>query len=174
MAIDRWKLHEVFQRLGALLTEPTRLCVFGSAPAILQGQPARKTQDVDVWDPKSSYDMGALAHACSLLGVLYDPLGEVEPNATYLQIVRPGIVSLPGGFTTEPIARYANLTVVMPPPAVLSAAKLVRGHDRDIEDVRWWMRHRNLEMPQIKRAIETLPGSRHREAALENLVLLRC
>jgi hypothetical protein len=173
MGIERQKLEELFQKLGAELNAPATLCIFGSAPAILLGQPSRQTQDVDVWHPKSNYDAGELARACAALGVLYDPRGELDPNAVYLQIVRPGIVALPSNFDTEAIGRYGRLTVVMPVPVVLSAAKLVRASENDISDIVWWVRHRSIGMKQLEQAIQQLPSQRQRETAEENLVIVR-
>ena len=173
MAIERKRLEDLFQRLGAALSSPATLCIFGSAPAILLGQPSRQTQDVDVWHPKSNYDAGELARACAMTGVLYDPMGELDPNAVYLQIVRPGIVALPTEFETESIARFGRLTVVMPAPVVLSAAKLVRASENDISDVVWWVRHRSIGMKQLEKAVQQLPSQRHRETAAENLVFVR-
>jgi hypothetical protein len=172
MAIERKKLEDLFQKLGAELNSTATLCIFGSAPAILLGQPSRQTQDVDVWHPKSNYDAGELARACAATGVLYDPTGELDPDAVYLQIVRPGIVALPGNFDTEVIARYGRLTVVMPSPAVLSAAKLVRASENDINDIVWWVRHRSIGIKQLEHAIQQLPSQRHRETAEENLVFV--
>ena len=44
MAIERMQLEEIFEKLGKHLTQPAALCIFGSAPAILLGQPSRQTQ----------------------------------------------------------------------------------------------------------------------------------
>ncbi|MEY4576914.1 MAG: hypothetical protein RL701_1617 [Pseudomonadota bacterium] len=173
MALDRNKLEEVFQKLGSALYEPATLCIFGSTPGILLGQPSRQTQDVDVWHAQSTYDAGDLSRACTLTGVLYDPKGEVQPDAVYLQIVRPGIVALPQGFETESIARYGKLTVVMPAPVVLSAAKLVRANENDLGDIVWWVRQRSISLQQLEQSIARLPNQRQQETALENLVFVR-
>lgn len=173
MAIDRKKLEEIFQRLGNSLHQPATLCVFGSSPGILLGQPARQTQDVDVWHTQSNYDDGDLARACSLIGVLYDPKEEVDPDAIYLQIVRPGIVALPSTFETETIARYGKLTVVMPAPVALSAAKLVRANENDVTDIVWWVRQRSITYNELEQSISRLPNRRHQETARENLVFVR-
>lgn len=172
MAIDRVKLEEIFRRLGVALAQPTTLCLFGSSPGILLGQPSRQTQDVDVWHPTSSYDAGDLARACEDVGVLYDPTGDLDPDAVYIQIVRPGVVLLPRGFEPEVIARYEKLTVAMPTPAALTAAKLVRGSERDVSDIAWWVTQRRLEMRQIERMIKLIPDRRHQETARENLIFV--
>jgi hypothetical protein len=173
MGLDRAKLEDVLRKLGNALYQPTTLCLFGSAPAVLLGQASRQTQDLDVWQPKSSFDAGELARACVAIGVLYDPKGELDPDAVYVQIVRPGIVSLPSDFETETVARYGLLTVVMPTPVALSAAKLARGSENDVNDVVWWALQRSISERQLEEQIERLPNPRHRETARENLVFVR-
>lgn len=103
----------------------------------------------------------------------YDPTGEVSPDDIYIQIVRPGIVALPKDFEVEVVAHYDNLIVVMPSPVVLSAAKLVRSSESDIEDIVWWVQQRHLGFDDIASAVDNLPSQRIREAAKENLVLVR-
>lgn len=173
MSFERKKLEQLFQQLGNELLRPATLCLFGSAPSILLGQPERKTQDIDVWQPSSSFDAGDLSRACAKIGVLYDPTGEVDPDVVYVQIVRPGVVALPRDFETEVLARYGKLTVVIPAPTILTAAKLVRGHERDLGDIAWWVLHRRLQMREIAEVINRFPDPRHREAARENLVFVQ-
>ncbi len=173
MALDRAKIERVFQQLGNELDTPTVLCIFGSSPAIFCGQQSRQTQDIDVWHANSVYDSGKLSRACSKVGVLYDPKGEVEPDSIYFQIVRPGIVALPKNFETETLAQFGNLKLVMPAPVILSAAKLIRANDNDIRDVVWWIQQRNIKKHQIDKAIDNFPDSQHREIAKENMVFVQ-
>jgi hypothetical protein len=173
MAIDRQRIETLFEEIGRLLQKPTTLCIFGSSPAILLGQQERQTQDVDVWHPMSSYDAGDLRQACTGAGALYDPTHEVDPDEIYIQIVRQGIVALPHDFEVEVVAHYGNLTVAMPAPVVLSATKLVRSSESDIEDIVWWIKQRQLGFDDIALAVDTLPTHRIREVAKENLVLVR-
>ncbi len=172
MALDRIKIEEIFQNLGRELVNPTTLCIFGSSPAIFCGQQSRQTQDIDVWHENSVYDGGDLSGACSRIGLLYDPKEEIDPDIIYLQIVRQGIVSLPKNFETEFLAQFGKLKLVMPTPAVLTAAKLVRAYENDINDVVWWMRHSNIQEQQIDHAISQFPNRSHREAAKENMVFV--
>jgi len=60
----------------------------------------------------------------------------------------------------------------MPDPALLSAAKLVRGDPRDIEDVAWWVKERALDLDEIRAAIGSLPDASQRESARENIFLV--
>jgi len=173
MALESKKIEEMFHQLGQKLYKPTTLCIFGSSPAILLGQPARQTQDIDVWHPGSIYDAGDLSRACSQIGVLYNPTEEIDPDTIYIQVVRPGVVALPEKFETEKIDQYGKLTVVMPAPAVLSASKLVRADRNDIGDIVWWVQQRRIKMQQIEQTIEQFPDTHDREIARENLILIR-
>jgi hypothetical protein len=173
MPIDRARVLAIFEALGANLSEPTTLCLIGSTPAIMLGQDERQTQDIDVWHPASDYDAGELMRICSEIGVLFDPKGELDPEAVYLQIVRPGIVSLPPSVEAEMIGRFGKLAVAMPPPAVIAAAKLTRATERDIEDVAWWVRERALDLHMIEVAIDAMPRAIDRETARDNMVIVK-
>lgn len=140
---------------------------------IATGQVDRQTPDLDVWFARSDFDVGDLSQACREVGILYDPKGEIDPDAIYIRIVRPGIVRLPDDFTTEMIGKFGYLTVVMPPPEIIAAAKLVRGSEVDISDIVWWVRQRGLDERDIDLAIGKFPSERDREAATENMPFVR-
>ena len=170
--IDAEYINALFARLGEMLRKPAALCLIGSTPGIASGQPGRQTADIDLWHAKSDYDSGELARACTEAGLLYDPRGELDQDAAYMQVVRPGVVRLPGDFALEILGRFGNLTIGMPPPEILIAAKLVRGSDRDVEDAIWWVRERGLRHVDLTDAIRALPRASDREAASENLTLI--
>jgi hypothetical protein len=172
MAIDRDRLVRIFDELGQKLAKPATICVIGSTPSIVLGQPGRQSQDIDVWYPNSQYDETQLRRACQELGLLYDPRTELDPDAIYVQIVRPGIVNLPKDFKIEILGEYGALKVAMPDAALLSAAKLVRGDPRDVEDVTWWVKERALGLDDIRAAVDMLPDSAQRATAGENLILV--
>ena len=172
MAIDGARIVDLFTRLGELLKNPTTLCLIGSTPGIATGQGNRQTPDIDVWHARSAYDAPDLARACEEAGLLFDPKGDLDPEAMYIQVVRPGIVKLPREFELEIIGRYGNLTVVMPPPEIIAAAKLVRGSEVDFQDVAWWVGQRGLDASDIEAAIDLFPNPRDREAARENIVVV--
>lgn len=172
MVVDRSKLIQVFEDLGKRLAKPATICLIGSAPGIASGQPDRQSQGIDVWRGKSHFDETDFRAACTDLGLLYDPKDELTPDAVYVQIVRPGVVRLPRDFDVEVLAQYGNLSVVMPPAALLSAERLVRGDVRDIEDVAWWVKDRALDLDEIRTAITTLPDALQREKAIDNIVFV--
>ncbi len=167
MALKRDQLFEVFERIGAALQRPATLCLIGSAPAILAGQPERQTTDIDVWRPHSLYDEGDLARACRAADVLFDPKGEIDPDTVYLQIVTPGIVALPPGFEREELGKFGNLTIVMPPPEVIAASKTLRFSDVDLADIVWWFKARALQMKNVEAEVRKLkkPKSELEDAA---------
>jgi len=171
--IEKGTLEDVLAAIGAHLPERMTICVVGSAAAILLGQPQRQTPDIDIWEPESDFDVGALRRACEQAGLLYDPKGEIDPDAIYLQILRPGITMFPDRFPVERIGRFGKLTVVMPLPSMIVATKLARALDSDIEDAAWWMRQRNLSVDAIESAIDQIPQPENRTAARENLVLVQ-
>lgn len=172
MIVAAEQLRDIFTRIGAALKKPTTLCLIGSAPGIATGQPERQTPDVDVWYPSSHFDTGDLMQACRSAGVLFDPKGELDPDASYIQIVRPGVVRLPETVELETIGVFGNLIIAMPSPEVIVAAKLVRASDTDLQDVVWWVKERSLDRTDIEKAASRLPSPRDREAALENLVFV--
>jgi hypothetical protein len=172
LILDRGRLMRIFDGLGQKLGSPTTICVIGSTPGIVSGQPDRQSSGIDVWRQNSDYDTAEFAHACEELGLVFDPRGEIDSQAIYIQIVPPGIVKLPADLSIEVIGRFGALTIVMPEPAMLSAAKLVRGEPRDLEDVAWWMKERALSIAHISAAIGALPDEFQREAATENIILV--
>lgn len=172
MEIDSDVIEEIFTKIGRNLKKPATLCLIGSAPGIASGQTERQTPDIDVWMKESSFDVAELKEACIQAGILFNPRKEVFPGKNYPKIIRPVIVHLPETSELEEIGRYGNLTVVMPPPEHLIAAKLVRGTEVDVEDAVWWMCQRNLAAGNIKNAIEQLPNEYDREVAMENFMVV--
>jgi hypothetical protein len=172
MTIDRSRLIQIFDELGQKLPKPTTICVIGSAPGIVSGQPDRQSAHIDVWQPRSGYDETEFRRACRELGIAFDPKGELDPDAIYVQIVRPGVVKLPPDFKVDLLGQYGNLIVVMPEPSLLSAAKLVRGQPRDIEDVAWWIKERALDLAEVSTAVSSLPDPADRDAAQGNIILV--
>jgi hypothetical protein len=172
MPIDRTRLLQIFDELGKRIVGPATICLIGSAPGIAAGQHDRQSMDIDIWRPRSTFDDTEFRRACQEAGLLFDPKGELDPDAVYVQFVQPGIVKLPMDFKLETVGRYGALTVTMPEAAVLAAAKLVRGDPRDVEDVAWWIKERALDLDAIRAAVGTLPEASQREAAGENVVLV--
>jgi hypothetical protein len=173
MAIDRDRLRDLLKQLGKALKKPTTLCLIGSAPGILAGQTDRNTSDIDVWRPYSNFVEEDFLAACRKIGILYNPKGEIQESDIYVQIVEPGIVSVPKDFEPQSTETFGKLRVITPPAAVIAASKLLRAAPHDIADIGWWMRHRALTIEEIESAILSLPRKIDRETAGENLVFVQ-
>lgn len=170
--LDREGWHAKLHLLGESLQkkgQTLRLEIFGSWPLIDAGMPSRSTMDLDVWATAFEFDPEVLRSACESAGLEYNPFGEV--TGPYLQIVRPGIVTLPE-HTPEEVGRWGGLILYTPPLAAIAAAKLVRADPQDISDVFFIRAKADLSRADIAAYVERLPNSRHREAARENLVYL--
>jgi hypothetical protein len=173
MTIDRARLLAIFDGLGQKLRKPATMCLIGISPSILRGQPDRQSADIDIWRPASAYDDSDLRRACEELGLLFDPKGELAPDAIYLQVVSPGIVKFPDDLREEILGHYGVLTVTMPAPALLSAAKSARGQPRDCRGhCVLWIKERAPQLDDIRAAIDLLPEHSQREAATENMVFV--
>lgn len=133
--LDRAGWHEKLRLLGQALADRgcrLRLEIIESWSLINAGMPARSTADLDIWAPASHVDSGALASACAVAGLDFDPTGEV--TRPYVQVVQPGIVSVPDHTPME-VGRWGGLILLTPPPAALAAAKLTRAEPQDIADI---------------------------------------
>jgi len=42
--------------LGQKLAKPATICLIGSSPGIVSGQPDRQSADIDIWRQSSVYD----------------------------------------------------------------------------------------------------------------------
>jgi hypothetical protein len=131
--------------------------------------PARSTVDLDVWAPGSELDADALDAACTFADLDFDPTGEV--TKPYVQVVQPGIVSVPDHTPVE-VGRWGGLILLAPPPAALAAAKLTRAEPQDIADVLFLRTKYGLMRADVAAFVELIANFRHREAARENLVYL--
>jgi|GEM_PF-359211 hypothetical protein len=177
--LDRDGVLRVLERIDANLDDDVRLCLIGSGATILLGQPARGTEDLDVWARASRFREEALRRAVRSAGLDYDPRGEF-PNTPYFRVVHPGIVQVPGydpatgrwmGQDEEVVWRGERLVVTVPPPEVIVASKLVRGDDRDLEDCLWLMAARGVDAVAVARAVRGLPRPA-RDKAKANLDIL--
>jgi hypothetical protein len=70
MTIDRERLMRIFDALGQKLTRPATICVIGSSPGIVSGQPDRQSADIYIWRQRSAYDETELRRACQELGLV--------------------------------------------------------------------------------------------------------
>lgn len=171
MSMSKGDLDGVLIRLGESLHKKTRLTLIGSAVNIEAGQDARFTMDIDVWQKTSNFDYADLKQACEQSGICFDPKEYEVPDGPYLQLISEGVVDI-GGFTEKNrMMRTGNLVVEHPPIENLVASKLLRGYDRDYEDMAFLCSKADLSRAQIEAAIATLKPH-HQETASENLTVL--
>ncbi len=151
---------------------PTKLTLIGSAAGIFAGQPSRTSIDLDVWKPRSKYQLGALRQAVESAGMLFDPESVLETTTPYLQMMEPGLSQLGRFAETEPLERFSTLELERQPIANLVAAKLVRAEPKDLEDIAFLMATFRPEKSDVEKAVQSMPRDA-REKASENLVYLR-
>jgi hypothetical protein len=170
--LDRAGWQEKLRLLGQAFRDrgcTLRLEIIGSWSLINAGMPARSTVDLDVWAPMSQFDVEALESACAFAGLDFDPMGEV--TRPYVQVVQPGIVSVPEHTPIE-VARWGGLILLAPPPAALAATKLTRAEPQDIADIFFLRTKYGLVRADVATFVELIPSHPHREVARENLVYL--
>ncbi len=168
---DEWteKLSALGTALRAAKAQ-AQLEIIGAWPLIQAGMPGRTSLDLYVWTPGSQVDRGALQSACRAAGLDFDPTGETDQP--YLQLISPGIVQMPE-HTPQEAGAWAGLTLTIPPPAALAAAKLTRAEGKDIADVFFLCSRHGLREDQVATYIEKISDSVKRERARENLSYLR-
>lgn len=170
--LNREQWEEKLAALGAEFqarhAEAT-LEIIGAWPVIDAGMPGRTSLDLDIWMPGSRVDRGTLRAACAATGLGFDPLEETD--RPYLQLVRPGIVEMPR-HTAQEAGTWGGLTILVPPPAALAAAKLVRASDKDLADIFFLCSKHALSRATVAACVEDIPDSAQRQTARENLVYL--
>ncbi len=160
-------IDESLVRQGA----SAHLMIIGSAIGIFAGQPERTSIDLDVWKPKSRYQMKALKTAVEEAGLQFDPKSEFEPDTPYLKMVEPGVAEIGKFDEPEVLEQFQALTLERPPIANLVAAKLIRAEEKDLQDIAFLIQKYRPPGEDIKNAIKSMPRQA-REKAMENMVYL--
>lgn len=170
--LDRRQWEEKLAAIGEHLRRhgaPATLEIIGAWPVLEAGLEGRSSLDLDVWLPASDADRSALAAACASAGLDFDPTGETD--RPYLQLLQPGIISMPDHVPVK-AGRWGALTVLTPPPATLAAMKLVRAEPKDIADVLFLCSRHGLTKEQVAESVRRIPDPCKRQTAEENLVYL--
>ena len=150
---------------------PVRLCLVGSAACLLEAMPGRASRDLEGWQTGSDFDCLELKRAVEAAGLLFDPRETLAPSQPYVQIITPG-PSQTGSFTPVLWARMGRLHIHLPPWPNLIASKLVRGDERDVEDVLFLAGKFLVTADAVKACADTLPEPA-RQQVLENLIYLQ-
>ena len=168
---ERWmrSLESMARALGKE-GPPVQLCLIGSAACIFAGMELRTTEDLDIWQPCSDFDLSELKNASEKVGLAFNPTGVLEPDQPYLQLVEAGIVQV-GNFVPVRMFRIGRLILSRPPIENIIASKLTRADAKDIEDIQFLHQHFQPDLKLIKAVIATFPDAK-REVAEENLVYL--
>ena len=170
--LDRCQREEKLAGIGSHLQRvnaPASLELIDAWPVIEAGLEGRTSLDLDVWMPGSDADRSALAAACAAVGLDFDPTGET--HRPYLQLIHPGIVTVPDHVPVK-AGRWGALTILTPPPSALAAMKLVRAEPKDIADVFFLCSRHGLTRAEVARFVRQIPDSAQRQTAQENLVYL--
>jgi hypothetical protein len=164
------KLEKIDQSLRRQNTS-AKLTLVGSAIGILAGQPSRTSMDLDIWRPRSQYQVQELRQAVEAAGILFDPKATLEPETPYVQMVDPGIVQTGKFLETETIEQFGALRLERPPIANLIAAKLLRAEPKDVDDIAFLQSFFQPAREDVEQAIKTMPAQARMKAS-ENLVYL--
>jgi hypothetical protein len=168
---DRWmrSLESMALALGKE-GPPVKLCLIGSAACVFAGMDLRTTQDLDIWQSSSDFDLSEIRMAVEKSGLLFNPTDHLNPSQPYLQLVEAGMVQV-GPFEPVFMFKIGRLVISRPPIENIIASKLVRSDAKDIEDIRFLYNHFQPDTSLIKEIIEAFPTSK-RGIASENLVYL--
>ncbi len=162
-------LEQIARELGKE-GPPLQLCLIGSAACLFAGMELRTTEDLDIWQPSSDFDLVELKHAAETSGLSFNPTGILAPDQPYLQLVEPGIVQV-GKFDPVRIFKIGRLIISRPPIENIIASKLTRANSKDIEDIQFLHHHFQPDLMAVKKIIHTFPQAK-KDIATENLVYL--
>ncbi|NJM36455.1 MAG: hypothetical protein HC845_00450 [Akkermansiaceae bacterium] len=168
---DQWMraLEDLATALGKEGPQ-TEVCLIGSAACIFAGMELRTTEDLDIWQPHSDFDIVELRNAAEKAGLSFNPQTILEPDKPYLQIVEPGIVQM-GAFEAIRMFKIGRLIVSRPPIENIIASKLTRADAKDIDDVKFLQQHFQPDIGLIKKIILSFTSPK-KEVATENLIYL--
>ena len=166
--LTRIEWEEKLNTIGKHTT--AKLCLIGSAACIFSGMRGRTSIDLDVWKPKSQFDLPTFRAAVESAGLELNPTEEIVERP-YIQIVEPGICQTGDFSTTEGLMQTGSLEITRPPIANIIASKLVRASAKDLEDIAHLITSFNPMVEEVEKAINTMPA-RAKTAARENLVYL--
>jgi len=168
---ERWML--ALEAMATALGKegpPVKLCLIGSAACIFAGMELRTSEDLDIWQPSSDFDLLDLKQAAEKAGLSFNPMDVLKPDQPYLQIIEPGIVQV-GSFEPVSMFRMGRLIVTRPPIENIIASKLTRADAKDIEDIHFLQKHYQPDLSVVRSVISKFPEAK-KETAEENLVYL--
>lgn len=172
--MDAKSLREYLGKLDTALTEPARLCIYGSGAVMLLGQEDRFSVDVDIAGPYSTVNEQALAVAARQVGLPVNP--PEEYSGDHLEWIGPARLCLaaPAPDNAVPLWQGSRLTVFTLPPADLVASRLIRYDPTDLADIQFLSIQARLQFEDVAQAVNRLPQAFRADALVrENLENLR-
>ncbi len=163
-------LREHLARLDAALSEPGRLCVYGSAALMLMGEEDRFSVDVDVAGSYSVINERALAAAAQQIGLPVNPPADF--GGDHIEWVGPSrlCLALPSQENVVRLWQGNRLTVFTLPPADLIASRLIRYDPTDQADIQFLLTHFPIRFEEVAQAAGRLPAAFRDDALVrENL-----
>lgn len=151
------ELRSHLERLDAALTAPARLCVYGSAAAMLLGQDDRTSLDVDVAGPYSEADETAIRAAANRIGLPVNPPEAYQgDHIEWVGAARLCLAPVDPA-TAVTLWQGRNLMLFTLPVPDLIASRLIRYDPIDLADIEYLAVQARVEFEAIAAAARRLP-----------------
>jgi hypothetical protein len=163
-------LQEHLARLDDALSEPVKLCLYGSAALMLMGEENRFSVDLDIAGPYSTVNRRAFDCAAESIGLPVNP--PVDFSADHIEWVGPErlCLAVPTPESAVELWQGSHLRVFTLPAADLVASRLIRYDPTDQGDIQFMVAHGRLGFEQIAAAVQRLPEPFRNDALVqENL-----
>jgi hypothetical protein len=161
--VDESRLRELARALGRVARHPVRIYLTGGATAVLEGWRGT-TVDVDLrFEPEADELLRELPVLKERLGV-------------NIELASPPdfIPELPDWRERSPFAfREGNVDVHHFDPYSQALAKIERGFEQDLDDVRTMIERGLVDPPRLRRFYETLEPELYRYPAIDPVVFRR-
>ncbi len=167
-------LREHLARLDTALSEPARLCVYGSAALMLMGQDDRFSVDIDVAGPYSTVNERALATAAQEARLPVNPPEDFAGDHIEWMGNARLCLAPPSPDNAVVLWQGGHLTVFTLPPADLIASRLIRYDPTDQADIQFLVTQARVQFEHIVEAVGRLPRAFRDDALVrENIENLR-
>lgn len=167
-------LRQHLERLDAALTAPTRLCVYGSAAAMLLGQEDRTSLDVDVAGPYSDADETMVRVAAEQAGLPVNPPESYQGD--HIEWVSSARLCLAPVDPQDAVTLWQgrHLVLFTLPVPDLIASRLIRYDPTDQADIEFLTVQARVGFEAVAAAAQRLPESFREDVLVrENLENLR-
>lgn len=172
--MDSASLRSHLERLDAALTGPARLCVYGSAAAMLLGQDDRTSLDVDVAGPYSDADEAMVRVAAEQAGLPVNPPEAYQGD--HIEWVSSARLCLPPVDPENAVTLWQGgrlLLFTLPVPDLV-ASRLIRYDPIDQADIEFLTVQARVDFEAVAAAVKRLPESFRDDVMVrENLENLR-